>query len=363
MDIFRKISKKIDSKRAKLINPPQRITIGVTNICNNSCKFCSYHGDEARGCSNVYNLPFMLDMPHFKRMVDMAHKGGVQELHICATGEPFANPHILEMMDYVIEKYGEVSIQTDFWKELYEKKDYLNEIVRRSGKIKYITTDIMSGIPTEHERIKKGQSFGWLMNCLQYISRNTDILLNVTAILTKENYKGVAEIIPSLEKNNIHNYQMTIVNLYSYDYSDFTSSDNIYVSTDMEITQMLNELKNDAEKRGIKVSIPLPADKYVGGCRVFWGKFQTWPVMGIPKEHYSDNMIPCACAAVVKGKLNSLGYLLEYDDFMKAWNSDKLVEIRRNLLKGIYPDEACKRCIMYDKEDNYYRKLVEKTMK
>lgn len=66
-------------------------------------------------------------------------------------------------------------------------------------------------------------------------------------------------------------------------------------------------------------------------------------------------MIPMACAAVVNGKLNSLGYLFDYDNIMDAWNSPKLVEIRKNLLNGIYPSKYCKYCYLYDKEDGIYK--------
>lgn len=141
----------------------------------------------------------------------------------------------------------------------------------------------------------------------------------------------------------------------SYDYSDFTSSDNVYVSSDREITQYLEEVKEYACSVGIKASIPQPADKCEDRCFMFDYKLQTWPVYGIEKDRYAENMIPCACAAVVKGQLNSLGYIFDYKSIEDAFNNSKLINIRKNLKKGIYPDENCRFCYLCDSKEQYYK--------
>ena len=54
-------------KEVKLSYPPRHITIGITSACNNRCLFCSYHGEDAKDNSEVYNLPFMLSIADFKK--------------------------------------------------------------------------------------------------------------------------------------------------------------------------------------------------------------------------------------------------------------------------------------------------------
>lgn len=291
-------------------------------------------------------------------------RGGVKNVHICGTGEPFFNPQIVAMIDYVISLYGKVSFQTNFWKCLFDKNDYLNEIIKRKDKITYITTDVCSSDPKEHEYIKNGASYSETLEQLSYISQKADnILINATVILTRSNYSNIPGIVPDLLKHGVRNLQLSVVNLMSYDYSDFTSSDNVYISTDYQITAMLDELKCMGEKTGIKVSIPKPADKTKEMCGMFWNKFQTWPVKGCPEDRYEDNMIPCACAAVVNGGLNSLGYLFDYDNMMDAWNNEKLIKIRKDLINGNYPDENCKKCFLYHKKDGYYKAKVREIKK
>lgn len=347
-------------KKAILSYPPLHITIGITSACNNKCLFCSYHGNDAKGQSKVYQLPFMLSYKDFVKIVNMAKSGGVNRIHVCGTGEPFLNSSILDMLDYVIEVYGKVSFQTNFWKELFDKNDYLNEIVKRSDYIDYIATDVCSSLPAEHEYIKQGSSYSELLDSLEYIAKKSNIKIMPFLILTKFNYKHLKGIIDDFLKRGITKFQLNIGNLFSYDYSEFTSSDNVYISSDYEITEKLNEVVFYGKEKGIVVTIPKPADQQTGLCSVFWEKFQTWPVQGCDQGRYGENMIPHACAAVVNGDLNSLGYIFDYDSIMDAWNSKKLVEIRKNLLKGNYPSNYCKKCYCYHMEDSYYKLKVKK---
>lgn len=284
----------------------------------------------------------------------------MKQVHICGTGEPFLNPNILEMIDYVIEVYGKASLQTNFWKTLFDKHNYLDEIVKRKEFIDYITTDLLSSDADEHEYIKNGASYEETLKQLSYIGKYANnIKINVTVILTRSNWSNIPGIIPDLIEHGVNNLHLAICNLMSYDYSEFTSSDNVYISSDYEITAMLKSVVDMGKRYGISVSVPLPADMTKEICPMFWKKFQTWPVRGCSKERYGENMVPCACAAVVKGELNSLGYLFDYDNIMDAWNNEKLVEIRKNLIHGIYPDENCKKCYLYHKKDGYYKKKVK----
>jgi 2-iminoacetate synthase ThiH len=146
-------------KKSVLSYPPRSVTIGITSYCNNKCVFCAYHSHDAKGKSNVHGLNYNLYLNDFKRIVDMCYEGRVPHVHICGTGEPFFNKEILNMIDYSINVYGKASIQTNFWKPLFEKKDYYNEIIKRAKHIEYITTDILSGNPGQHNELKKGSSY------------------------------------------------------------------------------------------------------------------------------------------------------------------------------------------------------------
>lgn len=345
-------------KKAVLSYPPRHITIGVTSACNNKCMFCSYHGNDAKEKSNVYGLPFMLSYEDFVRMVDMAYKGGVPRVHVCGTGEPFLNPRILDMLDYVIKVYGKVSFQSNFWKKLYDEKGFLDEIVKRADKIECITTDILSCDPKEHEMIKNGASYEELLGQLEYLSKNGHISINAVCILTRSNHDNIVGLIKDIHDRGIEKFSIQIANLFSYDFSDYTSSENVYTSLDTDITEMLKELEEEGKKYGVTVFTTEPADSTTDMCDKIWEKFQTWPVKGCDEKKMSQNMIQLACAAVVRGEINSLGYLLDYDNIMDAWNNPTLVALREKMINGEYPSEWCKKCYLYHKEDGYYKQKV-----
>jgi MoaA/NifB/PqqE/SkfB family radical SAM enzyme len=280
----------------------------------------------------------------------MCYRGRVPRIHICATGEPFLHPDILEIVDYAIEVYGTTSIQTDFFRPIFEKNNYLAEIIKRQDYISYITTDILSGDPKVHERLKKGSCYEDVLSSMEYINKHSDIHFEVHYIITKHNYKDIDKLIDDLSRRRI-NCHISIVNLHPHGFNDFTSTFSLYTSKDVHITTALEKAKMLGRKRGIPVSIPLPADAGPGICGSFWTRFQTWPVKGIDRGRYGENVIVGGCNAVVIGKLKSLGYIFDYINIMDLWNNEHFVRIRENLLRGIYPDEACQSCQNYNQKN------------
>ncbi len=360
--------KKEFCRKAIVSYPPRWITIGITNRCTNRCVFCSYHSEDAKTSSNVYNLPYSLTLPDFQKIVDMAYKGRVPHIHICGTGEPFMNKNVLDMLDYTIHVYGKTSIQTNFCKHIFDKHNYLEEILKRKKNISYITTDIMSGDPQQHNELKKGSDYKDVIDSIEYIARNSKINVKVHLLLTQLNYETINNIIDDISNREISNCSLNIVNLYSYDFNKYTASDMVYTSSDIDISKTLQQAAAYGKRKNIPVSVPQPADLTTDICNVFWTKIQTWPVKGNLPERYHENLIPHACRAVVNGELNSLGYIFDYENVMDFWNNEKIVSIRESLLKGIYPSGECRYCYSCNSKDgvfkqkNSWKKSIEKQL-
>ena len=345
-------------RQAVLSYPPRWITIGVTSACTNRCVFCSYHSQDAKNVSKVYGLPFSMNTEAFDKIVRMAWQARVPRVHICGTGEPFMNREILEMIDCAAALYGKVSLQTNFNCSLFKKYRYLDEIVDRADFISFITTDFLSGDPLHHNQLKCGSSYIDIMNSLKFISNNSCINLNIHYILTRNNYKFFLRLLVDLVDNGIKNFNINVVNLFSYNFNLFTSDDSVYLSSDFLIKDTLDEAMVFAKDNCIPIYLPLPADQWENGCDVFWQKVQIWPVQGNDPDRFAENMVPHACRAVVLGELSSLGYIFDYTDLMDFWNNPGLVKIRRNLINGVYPDKQCRHCYCYDKPDSYYREKL-----
>lgn len=334
-------------KKAKLSYPPRHVTIGITSTCSNKCVFCAYHSLDARDNSNVYDLQYKLSFNEFKRMVDICYAGRVPAIHISATGEPFFHDDIMNMIDYVIEIYGSVSFQTNFFRPLFEKNDYLENIIERSTHISKITTDMLSGNSLQHEQLKKGSTYEDVLSILEYLSKRSNIKFEIHYILTKINYMYIGPLMHDLNARHIRCY-VAVVNLHPHNFNSFTSPDMMYRSSDTAITEELYRIKNLGNKYGIEVMICKPSDSKDIKCGSFWTRFQTWPVKGIAEERYHDNVIVGGCNAVVKGSLKTLGYFFDYKTIMDLWNNTHFLNVRGNLMKGIYPDKECKDCQAYN---------------
>ena len=329
--------------QSRVSYPPRWVTIAISSPCTNTCLFCSYHSVDARnGKSNVYNLKYKMNLDVFKKHVDFFWEGRVPHVHICATGEPFLHDKIRNMNDYMIEKYGKSSFQSNFHTVVMEKGNYIPKILERKDKISYVVTDILSGDEAVFSKIKKGTTLNGVLKVLRLLSHN-GIKINASCILTKNNYRELPSIIDELVKNDIQ-LNLNIVGLFPHMFNDFTSINNVYRTRDSEITDVLLSLKLKAEASGIKLTLPEPFDKPGQQCSVFWDKIQIWPVKGIDTLRYDDNLIPHACNAVVLGDINSLGYRSDYASVMDMWNNDKITSIREKILSGCYPDKFCCTC-------------------
>ena len=332
--------------------PPKYVTIGITGYCMNNCQFCASHSiDSGRNVysKHQYNIPFSMSYEDFCKIVDLCYKAKVPHVHIVAAGEPFLNKDIFRMIDYLVSKYCKFSIQSNFNKKLFETNNLLEKILSRKHFITYITSDIF---PQEiHNTIKKGSDYEFLLDSMEYISKNSKIIFDLHTILTKSTYKNLDKIVLDLCRRKIK-FIYSLVNLHPHNFNEFTSPNNRYLSTDGEITAELQKLEKIGKKLHLKINIPPPWDKYInnnnkGYCETFWERFQVIPDKNLPKDKWIGNVIPSQCNAVIIGKMYTLGNLLDYENLIEFWNNEKLLKIRRDLINGIYPDKLCKTCYKY----------------
>ena len=343
--IFRRTKGKV----ARLSYPPRSITVTITGACLFKCKFCVNHCPDSRDNKNsakLYKIPFHLSLEQFTKTVDWAYKGRIPHFHICAAGEPFLHGEMVQMIDYVIEKYGHVSFQTDFVEKIFKNRENLDKILQRKDRIDYITTDILSGDKRIHEDMKAGSDLDKLIDCMRYISARSEIVFDVHHILTHKNYKDLYKLPEMLKTNNI-NFRLNIVNLHPYNFNELTSMENVYTSKDYIIAEELNKVVQYCKENNKQCTIPAAFDQPLNGCGVFWSRIQLIPVKSLPKDKWLGNAIPGYCNAVVNGDLITIGNIFEYDNVMDFWNNPQLISIRENLLNEIYPDAYCRHCQNY----------------
>ncbi len=344
----------LKGKKAVLPYPPRHATLTIGGYCTNKCIFCAYHNPlsgENKKTSHLYRLAYNLTLEQAEKNVDMFVENKIPLIHVVSEGEPFLHKNILEILGYVIEKSGDVTTQTNFNKPLFEKRKFTDEIIKRGDKIRYITTDLLSYNPELHNSIKAGSDFNYTLDCMERISKESGLFFYITYILTNKNYKGIDKLLKILKDRGINN-RFSVINLDPYCLNDFTDIRSIYKSGDTEITSELDKARKYAEDNGLWAEITEPYDVSGQKCDVFWTQIQIGPSHKIPREKFHDNVYPRACMANAYGDIYTYGNLSDYKNIMDLWNNEYLVNIRKNLIKGIYPSYYCAYCKSCLKRDD-----------
>jgi radical SAM protein with 4Fe4S-binding SPASM domain len=128
---------------------PNHLIIEPVSACNLRCVMC-FQVDET--FTSDQNFMGQMDFEFFKKIIDDAHKSGIQAITLTGRGEPTLHPKISDMLDYCSGKFFEIKMNTNatrLTKELshkilqsgitdlvfsvdsYEKKEY--ETIRVRG--------------------------------------------------------------------------------------------------------------------------------------------------------------------------------------------------------------------------------------
>lgn len=322
-------------KSAVLDYPPQWVTLGICSPCPYRCEFCAYHSLDAKNVSKVFNVRFKMPFAQAAGIIDFLYGGGVPRIHICATGEPLWHPDFFAIFDYAAKRFGRVSFQSNFPANIVNQRKAIGEILARKDKISGITVDLMG-----NKSIKGGDP-EFLYETLARITAESDVRVGGNFLITRLNWKDLETVV-----RDIHRWKLKVsiraARVFPHGMNAFTDPANAW-SEDILSRDEKDGLEEIlAMAKALKVRVYAPGNDG-GGCDVFWKKLQIWPTRGSDPGRL-DNLVPHGCNAVVLGNMASLGYLGNYPDIFSLWNNPKLVEIRSNLLAGIYPDEHCAGC-------------------
>lgn len=316
--------------------PPLWVTLGICSPCPYHCDFCAYHSLDARKISKVYNVPFVMPLEQAKSLIDFFHAGGVPKIHICATGEPLYHPDFFAILDYVIAKYGSVSFQSNFPPDLVEKRNAIENIIKRLPFISYIAIDLM------HNQNIKGGKDGEIYHILKRLQPQDRSLFFGSFLLTRKNWRDLENVVRAIHAHKL-NIPLKTVRVFPHGINEFTAPENAWKNEllNVEEREGLMEIFGLARSLGVKLHL-FNEDESIE-CSVFWKKIQIWPTR-ISEKDRLDNIIPHACNAVVLGDIGSLGYVSDYNDIFSLWNNRILQELREKIINNKYPDAHCVNC-------------------
>lgn len=142
-----------DANEEKEIDFPIYIVVEPSVICNLRCTMCFQNDDELRksggGC---------MDVDLWKKVIDEAVENGCKALTIAGRGEPLINKHIVEMLDYLKDKFLEIKLNTN---GLLMNDDVIRSILRNNICVVFSAE---GSNEVEYLNVRKGGDFNVLVD-------------------------------------------------------------------------------------------------------------------------------------------------------------------------------------------------------
>lgn len=329
---------------------PDYATILVDTRCKNSCVYCVNHCQDAHDCAATRGIyikkHLILSLESLKRQVDILVKNDLKKIHLCGAGEPFHNVHMMDFIDYVIEKTGSVSFQTNFGEQFVK---FIPEIVNKP--VEFIGTDMVGGTRESFEKIKKGSCWDEVWKNIgifeEECSKNgTEIPLHLYCVVNKQrlSYEHLDELVENIQAHRSIR-QFVFHNIHAFGFNEFVDSKNIIRNTDEEVIRELDKVTTDLGRIGVEVIGPCyftEDDRY--NCRNFWSRIMlNFPNDKITPEKWEGNVMPGGCLIATMGHLHSIGNIYK-EDFWDIWNSEMMTKARKKALLGQFPDRMCRLC-------------------
>lgn len=90
------------------LDKPFAVRISPCCVCNFRCEYCTQSISEMRSAYRKMGVNGMLDFHLFKKIIDEISDlfGSVKKIILVGMGEPLLNPHISDMVAYIMEKHA-----------------------------------------------------------------------------------------------------------------------------------------------------------------------------------------------------------------------------------------------------------------
>ena len=141
-----------DANDEKTSNFPIYIVIEPSSICNLKCIMCFQCDKKLEQKGGI------MDISLWEKVIDEASEKGCLALTIAGRGEPLVNKNIIEMLDYLRNKFLEIKINTN---GILMNDDIIRSILRNDINVVFSAE---GSNETEYSSIRRGGNFGTLVN-------------------------------------------------------------------------------------------------------------------------------------------------------------------------------------------------------
>jgi MoaA/NifB/PqqE/SkfB family radical SAM enzyme len=334
---------------------PKTLEIDITNRCNHKCIFCWFHSPilKKQRPKNWEKQKMELDL--FKEIVKETKKKDADEVIISAQGEPFLNPDIMKMIEYVKSK--------GLYLKVYTNGSLLKQNIKKVSKlVDYLSVDVSAATPKMYAKIHSASPrvFHEVKQNLEYLNelkkKGNKTYLRITNIITKINYKEIplmATFASEVEADFLSFKPINVSNIVSSETKQLLldKSDAIWIKKQEKKLLEYMKIKNLDNNLELRMKNLFTDGNYTEkivkrtGCYSFWTH---WLVF------FNGSISPCCHAAEIfhtNGKI----------DFEQASNSTEfkrfLEKIKTMNSTGKIAYEKCKMCENFEKNLEIYEEL------
>jgi len=310
----------------KKVSFPNWIAMDVTNICNLKCPLCP------TGLNKSKSKKIMMPFDNFKTIIDKL-PSSIKLILLCDFGEPFLNPNIFEMINYIKKRKILTKIDSNF----NIKKDD-----------KFFKNIIISGLDILNISLD---------GCSQKIYEKYRIGGNLNLVIS--NIKRLVKIKKKLKSKNPKITWIFMVNRFNEHEIEKAKEKTKEIGINFRIKKMgLSDqcidikLDQDIEERK---RCWLPRNKkYIRKC--YSGKYKL-PLYKSPCHHLFDtlfisangNVLPCC---YLSNESLSFGNILK-ESFEDVWNNNKYKYSRSLFSYNKYKSSEiltiCSKCEIFKK--------------
>lgn len=220
---------------------PSTIMIELTNHCNLACTICPREYEYGQKMDKG-----KMDKEQAKKIIDEVYPY-LDSIGLTGLGETFLYNDLPEIVDYIKSKNKGIIISVSTNAVLPGFIDSVKKVINKIDTIQ-ISID---GLNEVYNSIRIHSNFTVLDNNIQQLSKlckksSTELMLNM--VLTKENYRQMADLVRYAEKVGIGYLDLTLFNLASVtglplSYYEFYQS-NEFLAAVSELDQAISETKH-----------------------------------------------------------------------------------------------------------------------
>ena len=232
---------------------PLSVELDLSARCNNNCVACWHYSPYIKVNESEEWKNAVLDFEATKRMIDDLKELGTEYVFICGSGEPFLNPHIMEIVSYIRRKGIKCGINTN---GTLLNKENLKEMIKLG--VSRLHVSLWAATPETYVKTHPSQKETTLLR----IRNNLKILeqlkrefkkkepeVDLVNVILKWNYRELEKMVDFAREVGASRVQFQVVDIVPGK-TDFLMLNLNEINW---VLSIVPKLKKKAEKYGVEL--------------------------------------------------------------------------------------------------------------